>query len=1196
MRNIPSSIRSERVITIAEKYNLIEPFRYLYPNRRDFSYIPNAIANRNRSRIDYFLVNKDTITSVNDSGLSTEKLTNLFDHKMIFLELGTAVKKIDRNKINTGILDNPKIKLAVELSVKEAYLNNADLNAVPRYTINTLRSEIGRVFSKLSQATDLELSAIKENSLDNDTRIRISTLVDDAVDISETIPELEFFENLPVTVLPDIFFEGLILSVKNEVLSKQSAIFKIKKFKKKVLRENIWRLKHEFEQNFDEIKRQETILNNLVDEDLKLELENYQIYERVNQEKITPYFMNLIRNDSKQNSKLSVICDDDGNNFNTGSEREDYITDFYAKLYKKPNSAPVTENCITDFLGDIADHPAVLESKLSEEEKNNLDSEIDIRELDNAVLQSKLKSSPGIDGISNKFIKKFWPYFRVPLFKYTTHCLSTGTLTENFRLAKIRLIPKKTDPKKISNWRPISLLNCFYKIISRVLSNRLKKYSDKITLVGQKGYSNTKWCQEVAISIIDTIFDAKEHKKKGCIVSLDIKKAFDSISHDFIKSALKFFNIGDTFIGWIMTICTGRKACIILDSGNIGNTFTLERGNAQGDVISPFIFNICYQILLLKIEFNLQIKSIGLPDPPVIREELVGVVNRVSHRAKKVFAFADDCNVLAAFEPETIREILKVLSDFGIMSGLECNVQKSNILPIGHEPVTTDEIRALGFAITDEITVLGFKINNGDQIFDENANSILDKITKQKRIWCRYNLSLPGRINISKTMLYSQLNYIGCVIPIQENVIKTIETSIYKFVSGNLRIARERVFLPVESGGLGLFDIKNFLDAQSCSWIRRARIIDQDWKARLIGSGAGNIHCISSHNIKGSQYPVLHHIASAFDRFRKKFTASDNNYKVSHILFNEGLTTGIRSKKCLEYEDILPDTNDDLNRINILTGLKISDLIINGRPLTKNQFTANIGFNITNELWQKLEKIRSAAKTKYGSDDYLPVKSSQQFFAEWKKGSKKIRLVLGRPQKKYVPHNMIKYAENTETVIGLDNSEYLNKFWNRGYFSNDFRVFIFKLHSNTLPYNTILSHFVRDVGRNCTFCNLTQNPEEEDENVLHFFYNCTTSENLRVRLYRWITNNNRDNATRREFFCGFRELNNYHSEFLNIVTKLLKKFLWDSRTRKSLPAFDGLKTFITDEVKTMTKVNKKAKQIFIRSGIDIRQIFNIHDF
>jgi hypothetical protein len=84
-----------------------------------------------------------------------------------------------------------------------------------------------------------------------------------------------------------------------------------------------------------------------------------------------------------------------------------------------------------------------------------------------------------------------------------------------FKTAKIRLIPKKGDLKKIGNWRPISLLNCFYKLISRVLTNQIEKVIDKITSIGQYGYSKKKQCQEVLIGLLDQIHGAKKTKKVG---------------------------------------------------------------------------------------------------------------------------------------------------------------------------------------------------------------------------------------------------------------------------------------------------------------------------------------------------------------------------------------------------------------------------------------------------------------------------------------------------------------------------------------------------------------------------------------------------------------------------------------------------------------------------------------------------------
>jgi hypothetical protein len=493
------------------------------------------------------------------------KLSQLFDHKSITLSTKKKPHARDPNKIKDSVLDAEPVKLAVELAVKEFYLNNADPNSVPRFRINTLRYEIGQILNRLRSASSLELNAISENNMTAEITVRINELLEEARDLSETLPPLSYFENLPLAVAPDVFFEELILSVKNEVLSKQATIFKIKKYRKSLLVKRIGDLKKDVLANHAEIFRQELVLNNLIESELRAELLTYKKFERLNQEKITPYFMKLAAVDNSSNIGLENICDDNGNVFPDPARREEYISNFYANLYCKPIGPERNEQCITEFLSDILDTDAVRESKISQADRERLDSDLQLEEFDEAVEQIKSNTSPGIDGISNRFIKRFWYFFRTPLFNYARHCLDGGKLTENFRSAKVRLIPKKGDPKKISNWRPISLLNCFYKVVSRVLTLRLRTVIDKITCIGQKGYSKSKFSQEVLITIFDKIANAKKLNRTGCVVSLDIKKAFDSLSHNFMGHALSFFNIGDRFISWIKTICTDRKSCIIVD-------------------------------------------------------------------------------------------------------------------------------------------------------------------------------------------------------------------------------------------------------------------------------------------------------------------------------------------------------------------------------------------------------------------------------------------------------------------------------------------------------------------------------------------------------------------------------------------------------------------------------------------------------
>ena len=93
---------------------------------------------------------------------------------------------------------------------------------------------------------------------------------------------------------------------------------------------------------------------------------------------------------------------------------------------------------------------------------------------------------------------------------------------------------------------------------------------------------------------------------------------------------------------------------------------------------------------------------------------------------------------------------------------------------------------------------------------DQNFRDICSKVHKQVLFWIRFNLSLPGRICIAKAMMYSQINYLGCFLPLTIGEIQTLSLMIKDFVKGNLKISRKRLLLSREEGGLGLFNLRDF--------------------------------------------------------------------------------------------------------------------------------------------------------------------------------------------------------------------------------------------------------------------------------------------------------------------------------------------------------------------------------------------------
>jgi hypothetical protein len=187
---------------------------------------------------------------------------------------------------------------------------------------------------------------------------------------------------------------------------------------------------------------------------------------------------------------------------------------------------------------------------------------------------------------------------------------------------------------------------------------------------------------------------------------------------------------------------------------------------------------------------------------------------------------------------------------------------------------------------------------------------------------------------------------------------------------------------------------------------------------------------------------------------------------------------------------------------------------------------------------------------------------------------------------------MIKYAKNTETVIGYELSTFLNKSWNTYFYSNEFRTFIFKLHNNTLPYNTMLSHFVPGTSRNCTFCDILLNPDEEDENPLHLFYYCNAVDGLRDDFYKWVMNDKNFIATRTDIFTVFKLPNNFTNRALFVITQLFQKFVWSCKQRKIVPVQQHLRASMILELKILTKLSKEIRTSFLHSGFS-QELLNL---
>ena len=195
---------------------------------------------------------------------------------------------------------------------------------------------------------------------------------------------------------------------------------------------------------------------------------------------------------------------------------------------------------------------------------------------------------------------------------------ASGTLTPGLNSSFITLVPKKEKALSLKDFRPISLIGSVYKILSKVLTNRLKLVMPSIIGDSQSAFLGGR-------NILDGVLIANEvedswvkTKKAGLIFKIDFEKAFDSITWNFLFSMLANFGFGVKWISWIQE-CVSTARISILVNGSPTKEFNPQKGLRQGDPLSPFLFNLVVEALNILLQRAMDLRvlngvSIGAND------------------------------------------------------------------------------------------------------------------------------------------------------------------------------------------------------------------------------------------------------------------------------------------------------------------------------------------------------------------------------------------------------------------------------------------------------------------------------------------------------------------------------------------------------------------------------------------------------
>ena len=308
---------------------------------------------------------------------------------------------------------------------------------------------------------------------------------------------------------------------------------------------------------------------------------------------------------------------------------------------------------------------------MSDKSRKMLDEPLIIEEFDNFMDSVKKNTAPGISGLPYSCFECFWPYFRYPIFQCAKEIEKNGIMPEFLRKAVLSLLHKGAgkDRRQLKSWRPLLLQECLYKMYSAVFTNRLNLVTPEIIKGDQYGFIKSR-CIDDNIRLVSAVLEyAKKAGKRGIILAIDFNKAFDSLSHNFILKSLDFFGSGGHFKRWVKIFLSG-KSIYINHANKLLQSFPLERGVAQGDPLSPCLFIIALEVLLIKLRNCPEIKRYKINNDIII----------------DLTAYADDLNILFSYDETSLRAIMRILDEFKLISGLKVNESKTQLMVMGRDP------------------------------------------------------------------------------------------------------------------------------------------------------------------------------------------------------------------------------------------------------------------------------------------------------------------------------------------------------------------------------------------------------------------------------------------------------------------------------------------------------------------------------
>lgn len=462
---------------------------------------------------------------------------------------------------------------------------------------------------------------------------------------------------------------------------------------------------------------------------------------------------------------------------------------------------------------------------VDQEDSEEIQKEVTLDELEATLKWFKKDKSPGPDGWTIEFYIAFFDILGHDLLNIVEDSRRRGRISSAIKSTFIALIPKTDAPSSFDDFWPISLCNCLYKIIAKIIANRLKPILSQHITFEQFAFLHHRQIHEAIATAQELSHTLQIKKQKGMILKIDLSKAFDRANWLYLRLLLTHLGFPYEFIKWTMSCITDVSYNVLLN-GEATPFFTSERGLRQGCPLSPLLF-------LLIMEGLSRVISSARD-----RHHMTGI-KIVDNLFLTHLLFVDDILIFLNGNVGDSTALHGSILLFQQATGMLINNNKSTITMVGcsiHESAfATQRFPFTYLNLADGIKYLGFRLKpSGYKIADWVW--LITKVEKRLQVWYHRYLSRAGRLVLIKSVIEATPVYWMTLSWIPRGILNRLQSISCRFLWKGQQTGRsfawvkwDTIALPKRWGGWGIKRLALFSKALATKLGWRLLTSDSLW-------------------------------------------------------------------------------------------------------------------------------------------------------------------------------------------------------------------------------------------------------------------------------------------------------------------------------------------------------------------------------